>query len=220
MRKMRACVVVLVAGVAGCDDGFLPTFYSPPNQLPYACVELSDPMCDGVLPALEPAPNFSNDPPVGLGARFDVTGGESLAPTRLVPQASGGFRAEKLGLAAMVSHNGVSSDLGHYEVREPFEIAITHETEAGLFTEKVTTTALTLRYPEDRFRALLADEDGYALAGSYGCEWSSSDPDVIRVVSDPDFNVVTFRIVGSGQAKLTIELGDFVKDIDFNVDID
>jgi hypothetical protein len=220
MRREIFVVAALAPCLGACEDGFLPGFYAPPNQLPYACLELSDPVCDGVLPALEPAPNFSADPPIGLGARFDVSGGESLAPTRLVPIASGGFRADKLGLAAMVSHLGSTADLGHFEVREPFEIAITHETEAGLFTERVTTTALSLRYPEDRFRALLVDEDGNALSGSYACQWSSTDESVISIVSDPDFNLVTFRIEGSGQAKLSVELGDFVKDIDFNVTID
>ncbi len=200
----------------GCEyNGYLP----PKSNLgwefvAYSCLGFEDPFCDDAEPLLIPASDsLSSHAPIGLGSRFGVSDGSAVSTERLTPMPTGGFEAKKVGIAAVVS----ASDFAHFDVRKPVEVVVTHRAPSGLFTNRVGKTAFNLSLPEDKFRAMLADAEGNALAGAYNCKWTTTDKAVISIQGSAHKNLVTFRIEGAGTATLRVELGDFSQDIDFNI---
>jgi hypothetical protein len=208
--------LALVALVCACDS----TGYRPTNpftaSVVYDCAGPSDPVCDGVLPAVPPDPSgYSQKPRIAVGALF--YGASSLAPDRIALDQSGTLQALLPGVAAVT--DGVSFE--HLLLRAPDHAVITHESDLATqsFDDVVGTDTFALRLPTDRFRAVVVDADGVVLAGALQCHWESSDTQVVTVETNAAANLVTLRLVGSGMATVTVTMGGLTAGIDFDVTI-
>jgi len=212
----RASLFLWPLLLVGCDEsGFDPPAYTAGPPIQYGCVGFADVVCDQAFPEVAPIKDGpSTEAPIALGAQFGVAGGISLSPTRLVPIRDQVFQADKEGIGALL----LGHSMVHFDVRAAADIRITHEITAvsNEFTEIVGVDQFNLRIP-DRFRAAPIDAEGHMLAGDIGCTWTTNNTAVVTVESDPANNIVTFRVVGPGDAVLTVAMGDLEKDVPFSI---
>jgi hypothetical protein len=211
--KARAPALFLLLG-GGCDAGFKPPAYQEAPTI-YACVGFADAKCDGMFPALSPLTDgLSDEAPIVLGGQFGIAQGLTLTPSRLTELRANVFQANIAGLGTVLAgHTGVP-----FEVRAPADIRISHEIDyiSGTFSQIYGSDNFALRIP-DRFRAVPIDTEGNMLAGDIGCSWTTSNPGVVTIESDPSKNIVTFRIQGPGNASLHVQMGSMGKDVAFNI---
>lgn len=231
--RIRSITAVALVLSAGCDEDTPPP-KQPVVVLPggldraqfvYGCAGPADAQCD-VDADLAPVRDASPFPLLAVGGRFElVAQTKDLAPLAL-DVASGAFlsldadgktlTALEPGLVSVVaSRDGVPLDFADVELVEPANLKILQATPQGSFKGvdidlgdgSVSATAnVDFTF---KFRAVVTDADGAILAGDFPCVWSSSDPAVAAITSDPEENIVTVVSGSAGSAVITVDLGDF-----------
>jgi hypothetical protein len=221
-----ATALAVFLGGAGCNDDPVPT--SKKGELgavtfDYGCSALSDPFCDGAKPGF-PAGQF---PTIAVGASFGLGSAVSLDSKRI-----SGTTALLPGIAAMgdVFCTGqyptdcpatdplFLHDIVHVKIAAPMTLQVTHPDATGAYTEVFGTADFKFSIPDDMFRAVLVDDQGSLLAGAPPCVWTTSDPTVLTIQSDPSADIVSFHLTGkSGHSDLHVKLGLFDSTIPFDI---
>lgn len=228
---MTAAALALLAG--GCDAD-KPAPEQPVVVLPggldraqfvYTCAGPADAQCD-VDADLAPIRAESPFPPLAVGGRFELAARtKDLKPLDL-DVASGAFlgldadektlTALQPGLVSVVaSRDGVPYDFADVELVDPAGLKILQATPQGSFKdasidlENGSVSATANVEFTFKFRAVVTDAEGSILAGDFPCVWSSSDPAVAAITTDPEENIVTVVSGAAGSAVITVDYGDF-----------
>ncbi len=230
MKRFVKCLSVGAVLALGCDGKEDPK--QPPAVLPgslgraeflYECVGEADPQCDQDAD-LAPTRTDSPFPVIAVGSRFQLFA-ESGGPLQL-GTASGQWlaldadgatlTALRAGVVSVVaSQSGTPLDFADIELREPAALKILPATPQGSFEGvevDVANGQLTAEANVEftfKFRAIVVGANGEILAGDFPCNWSSSDPDILQITSDPVDNIVTVVSGNPGPGVLEVELGDF-----------
>jgi hypothetical protein len=230
---------LVVLTVAGCEEGEPPS--QPPVELfgslgrvtfTYDCVGPGDAQCD-VDADLAPLREESLFPRLGVGSRFELTGVseefgpieiDSASPEVLSVEEDGTLLGRAPGLLSVVAlHQGVPLDFADVELVEPAGLKLLQATPEGSFEgvdldigngEVTADIDATFTF---KFRAIVVDASGSLLAGDYPCTWTSSDPAVAEITTDPAENVVTVVSGQAGSAVVTVEYGEFTATIGIEV---
>lgn len=202
----------------------------------YVCNDKADAQCDedAVVGARDPA--TSAFPPLARGGRFSVRFEYDDDPVLLNylifagpyvegMEGSPVFTAVAPGVTAVAAVDESSSlayDLVHLTVVEPAALRISETTTTQERVEDIAAgvdlelgsdavldiTAEVTLATRTFFRAAPVDGAGNVLAGALDTTWTSSDPGVVAIVSDPENNVIEIEPLGSGTATLTVTMGD------------
>jgi hypothetical protein len=194
----------------------------------YVCGPGADAQCNSNadLPIVDPSTNL---PPVALGSLFDL----DYAPGRVesddeavLPVVDNQwFYAKGSGYVAVVgSKGGTADDLVHVLVEpiDHLEFAQSAVT-GGSFMGEVTVPGLTATVTVNGgpltqyYRVVPLTQDRKLLAGGLPCMWTSSNPSVGRVVSDPAQNIVQVQFSQNGMVTFHVTLGSAAGDVNVTV---
>lgn len=228
--------------IVACDDETEPEPQQPDVVLQgglgratftYGCSGPSDPQCD--LDAdLAPLREASPFPLLAVGSKFQLTAEGTGYGALTLDSGSSGFlavdadgvtvTASRAGIVAVVAaKDGTPVDFANIELVEPAGLKILQATPQGSFTgvdidfgngEVSATADVEITF---KFRAIVTDDDDTLLAGALPCTWTTSDPDVARITSDPADNIVTVVSGQSGTAVISVTYGDFTGQVTVEV---
>jgi hypothetical protein len=195
------------------------------------------------LAIVDPATNM---PAIALGGRFAVTFIKKDAPSGNTGVYAQGLSeltafdykdqfhtAKKAGWAALIGFTdggGYSNarDLVHVRIEpiDHLEVAQTTPTGGGGgdFKGKVTVPGLTVDVTvsspttpvTQMFRVVPLTLDRRLLAGALACQWTSSNPSVANITTDPTKNIITVELK-PGTATIHVTLGDKATDVQVKV---
>jgi hypothetical protein len=235
MRQYGVVLVVLAA--AGCSsspgNGTSPgelgrgkfSYYCDPNY------KVADAQCNdnADLAIVDPSTNL---PSIALGASFNVTfsdGRDYTDDTNAIALDPNTMRfvAIETGYAVLVGHRddqGNAEDLVHVTIEQIDHIEFAHTAPmGGSFKGEVTAPGLMASFTvqggpvTQLFRVVPLTKDRRLLAGALPVKWTSSDPSVVQVMTDPTQNIITVQILKSGTATLHVTLGETAGDVTLTV---
>lgn len=199
----------------------------------YGCAGPGDAQCD--LDAdLAPLREDSPFPLIAVGSRFELEAEADGLGSIGLGTASEDFlsvdedgltvTAERPGVVSVVAlSDGVPFDFADIELVEATDLKILQATPAGSFEgvdidigDGEVSAEVDVEFTF-KFRAVLTDADGTILAGDLGCAWTSSDPTVAEITTDPEENVVTVVSGAAGTAVISVEVGSFVGNVTIEV---
>lgn len=232
MRRLawRGLFAAMLANV-GCDD-------VEPQQpevvllgslgratFTYECAGPGDAQCD-VDADLAPLREDSPFPLIAVGSRFELSAESTGIGPLDLGSASGAFlsldadgrtmTAERPGVVSVVALQGGSPlDFADVELVEAANLKILQATPEGSFEgaevdigNGEVSAEVDVEFTF-KFRAVMTDADGTILAGDVDCAWTSSDPSVAEITTDPEENIVTVVSGQAGSAVITVEYGEF-----------
>ena len=221
-------MAVLALGCAETEDPEQPPAVLPGSlgraEFRYECVGAGDPQCD--LDAdLAPTRTDSPFPLIAVGSRIQLFAESNNLPLALDSASEQFLAIDADGatvtalsagtVSVIASQSGTPVDFADVELREPVALKILPATPQGSFEGvevDVANGQLTAEANVEftfKFRAILVGANGELLAGDFPCNWSSSDPDILEITSDPADNIVTVVSGNPGPGLLNVEVGDF-----------
>ncbi len=240
MRTLGRVVGIGFLLCAGCDDA--PDPEQPEIVLlgslgrasfTYACAGPGDAQCD-VDADLAPIREEAVFPLLAVGSRFELTAeGDGYGPLDLdsasaefleVDEDGATMTAKRAGLVSVIgSFKGTPVDFADVELVEPADLKILQATPEGSFEGveiDIGSGEVSAEVDVEftfKFRAIVTDVDDTILAGDFPCSWSSSNPDVATITTDPEENIVTVVSGEAGTAIITVEYGDFTGTVEIEV---
>lgn len=238
MRALFGAVLMLV--VAGCDD--VPEPEQPEVVLlgslgrasfTYGCAGPGDAQCD-IDADLAPIREEAVFPLLAVGSRFELAAEAEGYGELTLDSASYDFlevgedgltmTAKRAGLVSVIgSSEGTPIDFADVELVDPVDLKILQATPEGSFEGveiDIGSGEVSAEVDVEftfKFRAIVTDADDVILAGDFPCLWTSSDPDVATITTDPEENVVTVVSGEAGTAIITVEYGDFTGTVEIEV---
>lgn len=235
MRNHRLVRVGLLASVAvtGCDSTQSGNGQQPGElgrgTFTYTCGPGADAQCNqnADLAIVDPSTNL---PPIALGSTFDL--GYSNGATQaddtagiVLDQAVNLYGAAQTGYVAVFGLRGSGSsapaeDLVHLKIVsvDHLEFAQTSPS-GGTFKGVVTAPGITVNVtvgsgtPTQLLRVVPMTSDRKLIAGALPCNWTSNDPTIAQVASDPGQNIVTVKLLKAGTTKVHVTLGSLAGDV-------
>jgi hypothetical protein len=234
-------IVVIALGVAACSsssgNGVQPGELGR-GKFAYACGPGADAQCNdnADLAIVDPATNL---PPIALGSIFSVGytdkyGGSQhtyIADSSFFAVRDGWLVALQTGEAAIWGESPGSSDykpkledMVHVKVVsvDHLELAQTKPM-GGSFKGVVTVPGLTATATlagapvTQLFRVVPMTADRKLVAGGLLCSWTSNNPQVATIMTDPTKNIVTVQYAQAGMATLHVTLGALAADVNVTV---
>jgi hypothetical protein len=209
--------------LAGCDSET-----APPTQLgqfgvvefAYGCSGPGDAACDT---ACDDAANaalcegrkvdLTRIPTLALGSKFQLTTDEpvtiaSSSEERLVKEGDD-FIAAFEGITAVLAlkSTGEVQDLVHVAVSAVKTVNIDFRADFDVIADKF----------EGNARMVMLGPDDKPLGGTFPCLWTTSDPAIVTITSDPMDNTIAFETGAVGTATLRAELGDYSGEVEIEV---
>jgi hypothetical protein len=235
MRSLRPATlrIALSLAVTACSDSVPSTKKGELGNVTftYSCdlMPKSDPFCDMAKPGFTPG-QFPN---IAVGSVFELmpdTGtypASSLDPNRV--DSSGTALVAGIAPLGDVSCTGKHStdcpsnapffldDVVHVKIVDPSVFELAHPDATGAYTQILGVDNFSFSLPDDSFRAIVLDARGNMLAGGLPCLWTTSNPAVLAIQSDPAANIVHFHATGqAGHSDLHVTLGTFETTVPFD----
>jgi hypothetical protein len=211
--------LAICAGLWGCDSSKEENIRQGElgnGTFEYLCASPSDAQCDEGEVISEAA--FSA---IVVGGGFglnylDENGNDANAHIQAAAESRvsydevlGRWVAEQAGDIAFIAIvGGVGDDLVHATVVEPAGVLISQRDASGHFTGSFGGVTIDVTIQSDIIlRVAPADAQQAPLAGALGCEWTSDNPAVASITSDPTDNVITVHPAAAGTATLSVQIG-------------
>jgi hypothetical protein len=209
--------------LAGCDSE-----EPPPTQLgqfgvvefAYECSGPGDAACDTACDDTANATLCEGRtvdrtilPTLALGSRFRLT---PDAPVTLAPASES--RLVKEGDDFVAAFEGITAVLAlksNGDVQDLVHVAV-----VGVETVNIDFRAdfvATTGNFEGAARIVMLGPGDMPLAGTFPCTWTTSDPAIVTLTSDPTDNTVEFETGAVGTATLRAELGDYSGELEIEV---
>jgi hypothetical protein len=210
---------------------------APPNEgqlgsdtFFYTCVLEADAACN-LVSSSKPLDKI---PVIALGSTFGIVaeplGDTVISPTPFIEQRSVGstgsvFIAKRAGDAVLISQsNSVSkntveaTDLTHVHIHAPTTLALSSGDVSPGFTALDPSAVFMLTKGSTvKVRVVSQDQAGVALGGALLCQWTSSDPAVVALGSDPTANIVQLSGMTAGMSTVKVTYGEL--NVSFNVTV-
>ncbi len=211
----------------------------------YRCAERSDAQCDADAVVAQADDTTAAFPAIAVGAvfglRFDdrdgtvgATGFEPATPKFLAVSADA-LTAMLPGIVGVVFvDNGRAVDFVHLNLVAPASVSISQASTIEVSVDDIAAgndivadgsdVAIDLTSPvsvssRTFLRAVPRSEDGRILAGGLTTEWTTSDPTIIEITSDPSDNVIAIETRGTGTATLTVTQGDITAAVTIDAEV-
>lgn len=124
----------------------------------------------------------------------------------------------KPGWASVFGASGSSMDFLNMRVFEPEGLRISRAEVGGVFSGSFGAGSISVKVAElMTLRVAPTNAAGEVLAGAFDCLWTSSNPVVAEITTDPTNNVIEIQLNQSGTSSFQVTLGALTETVEIVV---